>query len=242
MTGRLLKRFLQCHHYRRNINSYVLVLLCLGLGTQAEGSAVVQRAKKELIVLDPGHGGKDQGTANKELNYEEKTLTLLLTLSVQNILKKMGYRVVLTRSSDTYVKLSTRAMLANQQKADVFVSIHCNYSANALAQGSEVYFYNNSKKNDSLDRLRKSERLGHLILSSMHKHGALKIRSVKTGNFAVIRETTMPAVLVEVGFLSNTRERIALSDARYRAHLARGIADGIHQFFLNKKAPIKTSK
>lgn len=212
-------------------------MVLLGSSWHVEGSHVSQKAKKELIVLDPGHGGKDQGTASKELNYEEKILTLSLALSVQNVLKKMGYRVILTRSSDAYIKLSARAALANQHKADAFVSIHCNYSSNASALGTEVYFYNNVKKNDSFDRVRRSELLSQSILSSMQKNGALKIRSVKAGNFAVIRETTMPAALVEVGFLSNAKERSALLDARHRAHLAKGIAEGIHNFFVSKKTP-----
>lgn len=197
--------------------------------------------KPKLIFLDPGHGGKDQGTANKELNYEEKILTLSLSLSVQNLLRKMGYKTVLTRSSDVYVGLSARAAAANKQKADAFVSIHCNYSSNVSALGSEVYFYNNSK-NDSLDRINRSEELGHSILDAMEKHGALKIRSVKAGNFAVIRETMMPAVLVETGFLSNPKERAALLDARYRMHIAKGIAEGIHNFFEKNSASKKREK
>ncbi|AEJ77512.1 N-acetylmuramoyl-L-alanine amidase cwlM [Chlamydia trachomatis L2c] len=69
----------------------------------------------------------------------------------------------------------------------------------------------------------------------MQKNGALRERKVKEGNFAVIRETTMPAVLVETGFLSNSKERAALLDARYRSHLAKGIAEGIHAFILNRQ-------
>ena len=69
----------------------------------------------------------------------------------------------------------------------------------------------------------------------MQKNGALRERKVKEGNFAVIRETTMPAVLVETGFLSNPKERAALLDSRYRSHLAKGIAEGIHAFILNRQ-------
>ncbi|EPJ33252.1 N-acetylmuramoyl-L-alanine amidase family protein, partial [Chlamydia psittaci 06-1683] len=68
------------------------------------------------------------------------------------------------------------------------------------------------------------------VLNAMQKNGALKNRGAKNGNFAVIRETTMPAILIETGFLSNPRERAALSDARYRMHIAKGIAEGVHTF------------
>ncbi len=189
---------------------------------------VASRVSKRnaLIFIDPGHGGKDFGSANKDLHYEEKSLALSLSLSVQSHLKRMGYKPVLTRSSDVYIDLARRSMLANQAGADVFVSIHCNYSSNAEAFGSEVYFYNDK----SMARKVRSESLGKTILQHMQRNGALKKRSVKTGNFSVIRETKMPAVLVETGFLSNPRERAALLDARYRMRLAKGIAEGIHAF------------
>lgn len=183
--------------------------------------------KGEVIFIDPGHGGKDHGTASKELFYEEKSLTLSLSLYVQSCLKRMGYKPVLTRSSDVYVDLAKRAQLANQGKADVFVSIHCNYSPNVEAYGTEIYFYNGK---GSATRSRKSEALGKDVLAAMKKHGSLKSRGIRVGNFAVIRETTMPAILIETGFLSNPRERLALLDIRYRMHLAKGIAEGIHNF------------
>lgn len=197
----------------------------------AEAPATKKRS--DLIFLDPGHGGKDQGTANKEFRYEEKSLALSFAISVQNHLKRLGYRVVLTRSTDVYVPLSKRTALANQAKADVFVSLHCNYSANSEAFGTEIYFY--SDKNNAF-RTQVSEQLGKIILASMQRHGSLKNRTVKPGNFAVIRETKMPAVLIETGFLSNPRERACLLDTRYRMHLSKGIAEGIHQFMSSSKA------
>ncbi|WP_201456815.1 N-acetylmuramoyl-L-alanine amidase [Chlamydia sp. 17-3921] len=193
-----------------------------------------QRVRRsEVIFIDPGHGGKDQGSASKELHYEEKSLVLSISLYVQSYLKRMGYKPVLTRSSDVYVDLAKRVALANQEKADVFVSIHCNYSSNSEAYGTEVYFYNG--KNSSISRSCRSETLGKDVLTAMKKNGSLKSRGTRTGNFAVIRETTMPAILVETGFLSNPRERTSLLDARYRMHLAKGIAEGIHNFLSKQK-------
>ncbi|AAD18561.1 N-acetylmuramoyl-L-alanine amidase 50K precursor [Chlamydia pneumoniae TW-183] len=188
-----------------------------------------QRVRRsEVIFIDPGHGGKDQGTASKELHYEEKSLTLSLALTVQSYLKRMGYKPQLTRSSDVYVDLGKRVALSNRGQGDVFISIHCNHSSNAAAFGTEVYFYNG--KVGSPTRNRMSEVLGKNILAAMEKNGILKSRGLKTANFVVIRDTSMPAVLVETGFLSNSRERAALQDARYRMHVAKGIAEGVHNF------------
>ncbi|WP_139414282.1 N-acetylmuramoyl-L-alanine amidase family protein [Chlamydia abortus] len=213
-------------------NRCTLLTACVfgtALGGIAAESAPPQRVRRnEVIFIDPGHGGKDQGTASKEFHYEEKSLTLSLAFSVQSYLKRMGYKPVLTRTSDVYVDLGKRAALANQNKADIFVSIHCNYSSNTSAFGTEVYFYNG--KNNVASRSRASEALAKDVLNAMQKNGTLKIRGAKNGNFAVIRETTMPAILIETGFLSNPRERAALSDARYRMHIARGIAEGVHTF------------
>ncbi len=200
-----------------------LPIVCLG------NPAISQRgARSEVIYIDAGHGGKDQGTSGKNPFYEEKQLTLSLAVATQNYLRRMGYRPIMTRTSDVFVDLYRRASLANSGRADVFVSIHCNHSSNTAAYGTEVYFYNG--KGASATRVRQSEELGKQIMQAMERSGSLKSRAVKVGNFAVIRETTMPAVLVETGFLSNPKERGCLLDGRYRMRLAKGIAEGIHAY------------
>ncbi len=207
-------------------NALVFLLVpfvCLGNATVSQ-----RGTRPEIIYIDAGHGGKDQGTAGKNPFYEEKQLTLSLAVATQNYLRRMGYRPVMTRTSDVFVDLYRRASLANSGRADVFVSIHCNHSSNAAAFGTEVYFYNG--KGAPVARVRQSEELGKQIMHAMERCGSLKSRAVKVGNFAVIRETTMPAVLVETGFLSNPKERGCLLDGRYRMRLAKGIAEGIHAY------------
>lgn len=191
----------------------------------------VYKRRSEIIVLDAGHGGKDYGTMNKALGYDEKSLTLSMTIAVQNHLKRLGYRSVLTRGSDVFVTLGKRASIANGLKAHAFVSIHCNHSENLEALGTEIYFYDKGQH----DKTTLSEELGKKVLLFMEKAGIMRSRGVKAGNFSVIRETVMPSILVETGFLSNPGERAKLLNPIYRASIAKGIAEGIHTFLTEKE-------
>ncbi len=191
--------------------------------------AIVKPKKMETIVIDAGHGGKDTGTQSEKNHYQEKQLTLLTARLIQQYLAEMGYKAVLTRDSDTFVELASRAQLANSLKAHLFVSIHYNYCESPEAAGIEVYYYKDEKD----QRLGASKRLGEEVLSRIVKHTGAQSRGTKTANFAVIRETTMPAILIEGGFLSNPEEREKVKDPQYRCYLAWSIARGI-QAFLEK--------
>jgi len=190
---------------------------------------IVKKEKLETIVIDAGHGGKDTGALSEKNHYEEKQLTLVTARLIQKYLEEMGYETVLTRDGDNFIELSNRALLANSLKADLFVSIHYNFCETPDVEGIEVYYYKD-QKNPSAQRLVASRHLGEEVLSRIVKHTGAQSRGIKTANFAVIRETTMPAILVEGGFLSHPGERERIKDHDYRCYLAWGIARGVDSY------------
>ncbi|MBS0623151.1 MAG: N-acetylmuramoyl-L-alanine amidase [Verrucomicrobia bacterium] len=217
------------------------LLLLTGCGTRGippEVTAMATREKSPVvckpqrIILDAGHGGRDTGAASCRENYEEKSLTLSTALLVQDQLKKMGYQTSLTRNHDIYLPLSTRAEIANKHDADLFVSIHYNFSTSKEAHGIEVFYYKEEKA-PSHPRIVKSKQLAQRVLNGVLTQTGANSRGVKQANFAVVRETKMPAILIEAGFLSNRQERDKIKDPCYLRLLAKGIAEGIDSY-LNK--------
>lgn len=181
-------------------------------------------AMKPLVILDAGHGGTDEGA--KVRSFLEKKVTLLTTLLTKKHLEELGYRVILTRSRDSYISLPKRVQIANKAKASLFVSIHFNASKSVEAQGIEVFYYNS----DEMWRSRASQRLAGCILGRVIDQTDGTSRGVKHGNFHVIRETDMPAVLVEGGFITNQTERNRLKDRSYLDRIAVGIAQGVDKY------------
>lgn len=180
------------------------------------------------IVLDPGHGGTDRGARTKTPFCEEKRVCLQTTRLVKKYLDQLGYHVVMTRNTDAFVSLSRRVEIASQAGSAIFVSIHYNASRNPTAQGIEIFFFD-SKEHRS--RAVSSKKLADAILPRLVRRTQSPSRGVKKGNFYVIRETPMPAILIEGGFISNPRERGLLKTRDYQEKIARGIADGIDQYF-----------
>lgn len=178
---------------------------------------------KPLIILDAGHGGTDEGA--KINTFMEKKITLTTTFLTKKHLEELGYRVIMTRSRDVYLPLQRRVSIANKTKGLLFVSVHFN-SSPAEAQGIEI-FYNLSKE---MWRTRASKRLANCILHHVIDQTEAISRGVKQANFHVIRETEMPAVLVEGGFITHKEERKKLRDKTYLDRLAFGIAQGIDKY------------
>jgi N-acetylmuramoyl-L-alanine amidase len=185
--------------------------------------------KREVIIVDAGHGGKDAGASSKKDAYQEKELTLDTAYLIADSLKQMGYKAVLTRKHDTFVPLETRAEIANSLEADLFVSIHYNYSTSKEVDGIEVFYYKEGKTPLS-SRVAQSKELGQEVLKKIVSQTGASSRGVKQANFAVVRETEMPAILIEAGFLSNASERAKIHDPAYRRSLAKGIADGVDRY------------
>jgi len=180
----------------------------------------------DLVVLDAGHGGSDSGalgTLDGE-QIKEKDLTLSVTKKVYNILKKEGVNVIMTRNTDVKPELSERADFANEHGAGMFVSIHINSVDNPDPYGIETYYCKTN--NDEYSGIT-SEDLATDIQKNLIKKLDGKDRGVKTANFYVIRETTMPAILIELGFISNEDELRNMCDEKYQQKAAEAIADGI---------------
>lgn len=203
----------------------MLLLLCVvGRCLWASTPTLSIAPAKPLVILDAGHGGSDEGAKVK--TFLEKKVTLLTTLLTKKHLEELGYRVLLTRSRDTYVSLPKRASIANKSKGALFVSIHFNASRNTDVQGIEVFYYNSNQP----WRSRASQRLANCVLYRVIDQTDAQSRGVKHGNFHVIRETDMPAILVEGGFLTHAGERDKLKDRAYLDRIAVGIAQGVDRY------------
>jgi len=203
-------------------------------------SAYLGAGKTRTVVLDPGHGGKDPGTIGKS-GIMEKVLVLDIARRVRAHLAAAGVRVVMTRDRDRFWGLKDRPYLAARGNGDLFVSIHVNAAGSRSAQGVETYVTpaeNYPPTSDSrLNRkypVKPNNRFNHsntVLGSQIHKSvvGITRAsdRGMKHARFAVLKNTAMPAVLIECGFVSNPQEEKRLSTPSYRETLAQGIAQGI---------------
>lgn len=184
----------------------------------------IRKDSKCLIVLDPGHGGFDIGAASSKV--EEKSLALRTAILVKRYLVIMGYRVILTRSRDIFLPLKRRTTIANETKSKVLVSLHYNAFKDLKVKGIEVYYYDKGGKWRSTS----SKRLAQVVLSSMLAETGAVSRGVKHGNFHIVREANMPAILIEGGFITHPYERDQLNSQKYLDRLAQGIAKGIDKY------------
>lgn len=168
-----------------------------------------------VVVVDAGHGGFDHGGIPGQ-RVAESQMTLDVALRLRNVLQANGYHVVMTRSSDVFVPLGTRVAIANAYRNGIFVCIHFNSATRRGANGIETYFYSSQ----SLP-----------LASAIHYYVAggapSPNRGVRRRGYFVLRRTTIPAVLVECGFLTNPYEASYVQAATYRQKLAEEIARGV---------------
>lgn len=172
----------------------------------------------KTIVIDPGHGGKDPGACAGGVC--EKDIALDVAKKIGAYLEAKGCAVILTRETDFFVELRDRARMANAAKADLYVSVHCNsVRDNARVTGMEVYHYTHASE--------ASKRAARVIYDKLLPVCGLRGRGVKSKDLAVLRETAMPAVLVELGFISNPGDRAKLTNFAWQDDAAQAIAGGI---------------
>lgn len=185
------------------------VLLALG------GSA--SAANFRTVVIDPGHGGHDNG--GQWGRVYEKHLALDTAYRLESKLKAMGYQTVMTRRSDYFISLPQRVSTGNRYNNAIFVSIHYNYTWKQDVSGLETFYCTEQSRG---------------LASSIHNNLIRRTRSVdrklKYARFYVIRNSTLPAVLVEGGFVSNAAERNRMKSGWFRDQIAQGIADGVQRY------------
>ena len=169
------------------------------------------------VVLDAGHGGKDGGTYHNDVL--EKNINLAVTLYLEELLADKDMELVLTRDEDVFLSLQDRAYIANQVNADFFVSIHCNYyDGEQAVSGMECYYYPGSE--DGL-------KCAQIISAKLKSEKSFKVRSPKADDLYVLENTDMPAILIEIGYISDAAERQKLTREDYQRLLATKISEGI---------------
>ena len=190
--------------------SLALTALC------ALGSAATA-ANFRTVVIDAGHGGHDNG--GQWGRVYEKHLALDTAFRLESKLKSMGYQTVLTRRSDYFISLPQRVSTGNSYRNAIFVSIHYNYTWKQDVSGLETFYSNDE-----------SQRLAQCVQNCLIQRTRTVDRSAKYARFYVIRNSTVPAILVEGGFVSNAEERSRMKSAWFRETIAQGIVDGIQRY------------
>ena len=193
---------------------------------------------KRSIFLDPGHGGSDSGAVSG--GVREKDLTLSVYNKVSSKLASLGYTVLTSRNVDKYVDLVERAEQANNANADMLLSIHFNAGGRGVARGIETYYYQatadrvpkiNKENHNNVERLERSRKLANKVQQNLLYQTGANDRGVKRASFTVLRETSIPSILVELGFIDNPEERNKIKTNEYQERLANGIVDGIVEYY-----------
>lgn len=223
---------------------------------------------KKVIVIDPGHGGKDSGAVGN--GFMEKEIVLNIGMQLAEKLREMGYTVHMTRSTDVFIELKDRTKFANDKEADLFISIHANAIPKTadpnVAQGLETYFLSpgrseramrvaaleNSEDMNEMGQYGKLSFLSFLntekiiasnklaidlqkgILGNLRKQFPhVKDNGVREAPFWVLVGAQMPAVLVEVGYISHPEESVRIADEKYQKWMVEGLMDGVGRYFTN---------
>jgi len=229
------------------------------LAVKPSSQPLPARAGKFRIVLDAGHGGWDQGTVGRQ-GLTEKDLVLDVAQRLGKLLQaRLGSEVLFTRTGDTYLSLDQRADIANQAQADLFVSVHANYSNSTAARGVETYYSDlfsapgsrEAEKHEdgtftkptpvSLsieqlhDKIEESRRLATSVQRSLYATLAvnspdIRNRGIKDSTFVVLTGTTMPAILTEISFVSSPDDERNLQSPTYRQQIAEALYKGIARY------------
>jgi N-acetylmuramoyl-L-alanine amidase/putative methionine-R-sulfoxide reductase with GAF domain len=216
-------------------------------------------AQKLRVVIDAGHGGWDLGTVGRE-GLLEKNLVLEVAQNLGNLLSnRLGCEVIYTRKDDNYIPLEQRAEIANRAQADLFISVHANYSSLATARGVETYYssffsppeareieYRENATATAITRAKlsgralkekvdESKKLAASVQQALHGtlssgNSAIRNRGVREASFVVLTGTEMPSILAEISFVSSPADEERLRNASYREQIAEALYKGIEHF------------
>jgi N-acetylmuramoyl-L-alanine amidase len=194
-------------------NLHRLIFLAL----LAFGISGLYAADFRTVIIDAGHGGHDLG--GQWGRVYEKHLALDTATRLEKQLKRMGYRTVMTRRGDYFLTLPQRCQIANRYRDAIFVSVHFNYTWKQDVSGLETFYFNSE-----------GQKIANQVQNRLIRYTRAIDRKEKFARFYVIRNTKMPSILVEGGFVSNEAERNRMKSGRFREALARAIADGIQRY------------
>lgn len=170
------------------------------------------------IVIDPGHGGKDPGAIGSN-GVLEKDLILATSLAIAKQLEEAGAEVILTRKDDSFLTLDERVAISNENHADAFISIHFNSYDQQYVGGINTYYH------------KKGKRLAYAIQRALSQEVKLRNRGVIQNDYHVLRDNHQPAILIELGFITNTKELTTLQSEGYQSNVARAILIGLIEYF-----------
>jgi len=186
--------------------------------TDSQVTEEVSPSEKDVfcVVVDAGHGGKDSGAVAGDVF--EKDINLSVALSLKSVLEENGIEVLLTREDDEFLELSDRIGLANTQKADLFISLHCNSFEDSSVSGLECYYAADDNK---------SQKYAEKVIDAASEYDEIKVRSAREGEYHVLVNARVPSILVEMGFITSPDEREKLTDEDYQALICKCILDAI---------------
>ena len=226
--------------------------------SQSQSGNTSRGNKKYTIVVDPGHGGHDSGARGN--GYNEKDIALQVATRLANNLRQ-DYNVIMTRDSDFFVPLDTRAKIGNDANADFFISIHLNSGSSSSANGTEVFYFSKKDQGSYAAQVAKfenkvdgsygdvpfsdfilndifyrknqktSQAIAESVLNNLINTTGLRRRGVFGANFAVLRGSNSPSILVELGFMNNYGDLSQYLTPEGQERAAQAIADGIRQYF-----------
>lgn len=185
----------------------------------------------KTIYIDPGHGGRDSGAIYK--NIYEKDINLLMSKKIEKHLVSKGAKVYLTRETDIDLSTTTtnkkrsdltnRAKMINESASDMYISIHLNSISNSKWKGLQIFYNSKNKENETI-----ATRLTTYLKEKSHNIRDYK----KENNYYMYKQITIPGVLIELGFLSNSNDRYRLTVDKYQEELAKNIADSIENYLI----------